>query len=168
MDDRMINLVIQNEPPERIPHAQIEETIRWLLHRVDAPDATLSVVLADDETVQALNRQYRGIDAPTDVLSFGAGREEPADDASDLGDLIIAAPHLARQAAAQNHAFGDELLLAIVHGTLHLLGYDHDNRAHEEAMWRLQAEALAAANVQIDVPRFFEDDAQHGADEEAE
>jgi probable rRNA maturation factor len=157
MDESPINLVVQVEPPEPVPVERLEAAIRWLLeHEGAAPDASLSLVLSDDETVHGLNRQYRGVDAPTDVLSFPVEHDAPFEDDTDLGDLIIAVPYLARQAKAQGHTFADELLLAAIHGTLHLLGYDHDTRENEDAMWTIQAQALAAAGVQIDVPRFFE------------
>ena len=157
MDESPINLVVQVEPPEPVPVERLEAAIRWLLeHEGAAPDASLSLVLSDDETVHDLNRQYRGVDAPTDVLSFTVEHDAPFEDDTDLGDLIIAVPYLARQAKAQGHTFADELLLAAIHGTLHLLGYDHDTRENEDAMWTIQAQALAAAGVQIDVPRFFE------------
>lgn len=168
MDDGVINLMVQHRPPEPIPDALLERMARWLLDRVGASGATLSVVLSDDETVQALNRQYRGVDAPTDVLSFAAADQDAVYEGADLGDLIIAVPYLARQASAQNHTFADELLLAVVHGALHLLGYDHDSAEHEEAMWALQAEALALANIRIDVPRFFEGGAPPDEREETE
>lgn len=157
MDESVINVVEQVQLPEPIPLERLEAAIRWLLlHENAAPGAALSLVLAADETVHALNRQYRGVDAPTDVLSFPVEHEAPFEDAADLGDLIIAVPYLARQAAAQGHAFGDELILAAVHGTLHLLGYDHDSREHEDTMWAIQARALEVARVPINVPRFFE------------
>lgn len=157
MDESPINLVVQVEPPEPVPVERLEATIRWLLeHEGAAPGASLSLVLSDDETVHDLNRQYRGVDAPTDVLSFTVEHDAPFEDDTDLGDLIIAVPYLARQAKAQGHTFADELLLAAIHGTLHLLGYDHDTRENEDAMWTIQAQALAVAGVQIDVPRFFE------------
>ncbi len=167
MDESVINLVVQVEPAAPIPRERLEKAIRWLLLREGVEGATLSVVLTDDDTVRALNDQYRGVDAVTDVLSFGADRDSQSGEDADLGDLIIAVPYLTRQAEAQNHAFDDELLLTVVHGALHLLGYDHDSRDHEEAMWTLQAEALDVAEVLIEVLRFFEDGADHDAAGEA-
>lgn len=157
MDESLINVVVQVEPPEPLPMERLEAAVRWLLeHEGASPGASLSLVLSDDETVHGLNRQYRGVDAPTDVLSFPVEHDAPFEDDTDLGDLIIAVPYLARQAEGQGHTFADELLLAAIHGTLHLLGYDHDTRENEDAMWAVQARALAVAGVQIDVPRFFE------------
>jgi len=167
MGDRVINFVVQMKPPERIPRTRLEQAVRWLVDRLGVSGATLSIVLTDDETVRALNRQYRSMDVPTDVLSFAAVSEDRTGEEADLGDLIIAVPYVARQAAAQGHTFSDELLLAAIHGTLHLLGFDHDSAQHEQAMWALQAEALAAADVHIEVPRFFEDDAPLDEREEA-
>lgn len=165
MSDRQyaINLMVQVEMAHSIPEARLAAAIRWLLSRENAlPESGLSVVLVGDEAVRALNREYRGIDRPTDVLSFPAEAGESPDDAGYLGDLVIAAPYLARQAEAEGHTFGDELLLAVIHGTLHLLGYDHDSLASQETMWTIQAEALAAAGVPIVVPRFSFDDSSDG------
>jgi probable rRNA maturation factor len=94
---------------------------RWLESVAPARargDVTVAVVA--DRRVQALNRQYRGKDRPTDVLSFPAG--EPG----QLGDVVIANGVARRQAAAAGHAIGTELRLLALHGLLHLLGYDHE------------------------------------------
>lgn len=161
-----INLMIEIETAQPVPEARLTAAIRWLLAREDAPpESGLSVVLTSDEAVRALNQEYRGIDRPTDVLSFSAEAGGLPDDAGYLGDLVIAAPYLARQAAAEGHAFADELLLAVIHGTLHLLGYDHDTPANQEIMWAIQAEALEAAGVPIAVPRFFFDESPDGEGE---
>lgn len=112
--------------------------------------AALTVVITSDEAVRELNRDYRGIDGPTDVLSFAA-REE-SDDAPDialppevaaelasyLGDLVIAFSYSERQAAHFGNSITAELQLLAVHGTLHLLGYDHQEQADEDAMWAIQ------------------------------
>lgn len=117
--------------------------------------AVLTVVITSDEAVQALNRDFRGIDAPTDVLSFAAREEDEdapdialppeiaAELASFLGDLVIAFPYSARQAVHFGNSVTAELQLLAVHGTLHLLGYDHQEQAGEDAMWALQEQILA-------------------------
>ncbi|MHB8627262.1 MAG: rRNA maturation RNase YbeY [Aggregatilineales bacterium] len=125
-------------------------------------DSALTVVIAADEYVGDLNKQFRGVDAPTDVLSFPADAPPPQPDWIDaedeeppyLGDLIIAYPYTVRQANELGHALDDELTLLVIHGTLHLLGYDHDTPENQDEMWAAQAEALAHANVPIAVPRF--------------
>ena len=107
--------------------------------------AELSVVVTDDETVRELNRRFLGVDAPTDVLSFGLEAEDgfvtPPGSARQLGEIIISHPTAARQAGEAGHPLGEELAHLLVHGSLHLLGYDHESRA--DALWmRAREEAL--------------------------
>lgn len=87
--------------------------------------SNVSVVVGDDSFLRKLNYQYRGLDSTTDVLSFPAGEVDP--DTADvyLGDVIISLPQAEVQASAEGHPVADELQLLVIHGTLHLLGYDH-------------------------------------------
>jgi len=155
-----VNLVIQYEGDLAVRTERIEEAACWVLaHEGVAPGAELSVVLSDDKTLHELNLRYRGIDRPTDVLSFAADRNgTPEGEPAYLGDLILSIPTIERQAQDEQHTVEDGVLLAVVHGTLHLLGYDHDTADSQEVMWAVQAEALAALNVAVDVPRFSFDD----------
>jgi probable rRNA maturation factor len=114
-------------------------------------DGTLTVVITDDEGVRTLNRQYRDIDAPTDVLSFSAQEGEDLNDlppelleemGNYLGDLIIAYPYTAAQAERYGHSVAAELRLLVVHGTLHLLGHDHDVLERQQSMWDAQRQVL--------------------------
>ena len=117
--------------------------------------ASLSVVITDDAEIHTLNRQFRDVDAPTDVLAFAddANAEQDRDarfvDGSDegryLGDVIVSYPRACQQAAEQGHDPGTELRLLIVHGVLHLLGYDHATPAEEQVMWARQDAILARA-----------------------
>lgn len=146
-----------------VPVTRLTAAITDVLDSHDVSrDSAVTVVIAVDEYVRDLNKQFRGVDAPTDVLSFPADAPPPPPDWLDtedeeapyLGDLIIAYPYTARQALELGHALDDELTLLVIHGTLHLLGYDHDTPEHQDEMWAAQAEALAHANVPIEVPRF--------------
>ncbi len=141
----------------KFPAQRLADAVHYVLakHNVDSGTA-LTIVFADDDYVRKLNQQYRAVDAPTDVLSFPADPlpEEVEDEPPYLGDLIIAYPYTAHQAEEAGHSLDDELVLLVIHGTLHLLGYDHHNAGAEAAMWSQQAEALAAAGVAIEVPRF--------------
>lgn len=143
-----------NPPVERIQRA-----VSWVLRTHDVPLGTgLSIVFTDDEEIRRLNQQFRAVDAPTDVLSFPSDEPVIPDEEEIepyLGDLILALPYIQRQAGAENHALDDELLLAILHGTLHLLGYDHDTAENQAEMWKVQSEALQTVGVNISVP-FFE------------
>jgi probable rRNA maturation factor len=110
-----------------------------------ARPAELSIVLADDATVQGLNRDYRDTDAPTDVLSFAQSEGEefarPDGAMRHLGDVIISIDMARRQAQEYGLELQDEAAHLLVHGILHLLGYDHQSadeertmRAHEDAI----------------------------------
>ena len=140
--------------------AAVTETLR----QQGIERASVTIVITDDETVHELNRTYRDVDSTTDILSF-PNHAPPAPDGqpeqaqisrfvippelmeeqqSYLGDLLISFPYTQRQAARQSRALAAELLLLVVHGTLHLLGYDHADAQEEAAMWALQNKVLTA------------------------
>jgi probable rRNA maturation factor len=102
----------------------------------------LAIVLIGDEEIQQLNNQYLGIDTPTDVLSFSGGDIDPETGKRYLGDIIISYPRAKSQAAARSGSESSELQLLVVHGILHLLGYDHAEELQKNEMWALQAQVL--------------------------
>jgi probable rRNA maturation factor len=112
----------------------------------------LTVVITDEKQVQALNRDYRGVDAPTNVLAFGEAHEQGAfvaapDAKPYVGDIVVSYPRAVEQAAEYEHPLDDELTILVVHGALHLLGYDHETAEDSEEMWRLQEHALDALSI---------------------
>jgi probable rRNA maturation factor len=107
----------------------------------------VTLVMTGDESIQELNRDYLGVDEPTDVLAFSAQEEAgafvTAPDAGDyLGDVIVSYPRAAAQAVEQGHPVEHELTLLIVHGILHLLGYDHADEGEKAIMWARQEAIL--------------------------
>lgn len=109
----------------------------------------VSVTFVDDERIHDLNRIYRNIDRPTDVLSFAmqeGGDDEPkitgGDSPQTLGDIIVSVPKAKEQAESYNHSFLRELGFLTVHGFLHLCGYDHMTEADEQRMFSRQKELL--------------------------
>jgi len=104
--------------------------------------AELTLVLTDDNQVHELNRQFREVDAPTDVLSFPLNEVDPDSGNLYLGDIVISIPRAQAQAQTEGHSLEDELRLLIVHGILHLLGYDHADEQGQAAMWAVQADIL--------------------------
>lgn len=115
----------------------------------DGP-AELSVVLADDSLVQTLNRDYRGKDKPTNVLSFAlteADSPEAEDAPTLLGDVVLAWETLVRESEEQGKTLSNHLCHLVVHGVLHLLGYDHEVDAEAEEMERLEVEVLGTLDV---------------------
>jgi len=124
--------------------ALLEQAARLVLDsQAVPPEADLTIVLTDDSQLQQLNRDYLGVDAPTDVLSFPASESEPETGAPYLGDILISIPRAADQARAAGHRLEDEVQLLVVHGTLHLLGHDHAEAGEKARMWAAQAEVLA-------------------------
>lgn len=115
-----------------------------LLAAFDLPEGELSLVLCDDAFIHPLNRDWRGKDRPTDVLSFAQREGDEADPDDDvLGDVIISVETAARQAAERGHPLGHELRVLLVHGVLHLLGYDHEVDEEAEEMEALERDLLA-------------------------
>ena len=114
-----------------------------------APGTGLGLVLAGDRLVRRLNREWRGKDRPTDVLSFPAGDPPPlpvgAEEAAGLhlGEIVISLPRCREQAAAQGVDPGVELARLVIHGVLHLLGYDHEG-ARERARMQARERKLRA------------------------
>ena len=109
----------------------------------------LSVALVDDDTIQRLNRDYRGKDSPTDVLAFAMSEGEALVEMEGepllLGDVIISVPTAERQARRRKRPLLDELTMLLAHGLLHLLGYDHDTDETEREMTALTRELERAA-----------------------
>ena len=149
-----LNFLVQLDTDLDLPTARMQQAIEWVLQAQGVAPATgISIVITGDGEVRRLNQQFRGIDAATDVLSF-QNEPVPGEDEPYLGDLILALPYIQHQAEDEQHTLSDELALAVIHGTLHLLGYDHDNAERQSVMWEKQSDALRALAVNITVPRF--------------
>lgn len=153
MAEFTINLQIDDDlPPAGRPLPPtldlLETAVITALQQQQVPTATLTLFLTGDERIQQLNQDYLGHDKPTDVLSFPAGppmpgmTDIPGMEETYLGDIIIALPYAARQAAAAGHDTAAELQLLAIHGTLHLLGYDHTGPDEKAAMWGAQTAVL--------------------------
>lgn len=117
------------------------------------PEVEMGLLITDDETVRELNKEYRGIDETTDVLSFALTEEgadtdsplfvTPPDGLLHLGEVIVSYPRAVRQARENNHAIEKEVALLVVHGTLHLLGHEHDEPTREQELRALQESVLS-------------------------
>lgn len=135
----------------------MEQIVRLVLNKAAEayaiePHAEVSVVLSDDNYIHQLNRQYRGKDCPTDVLSFALNEgEEPAIIGGPgevlLGDIIISLETAGRQAEEFGHSLERELAYLTVHGILHLLGYDHMTEAEKKEMRHEEEYILAFLGI---------------------
>ncbi len=124
--------------------ATVAAAVQAALAAEAAPAALVSVHLADDALLHELNRRYREVDRPTDVLSFALG---PAPDGAAIGDVVISLPRARAQARAFGHSDLREVCWLAVHGTLHLLGYDDGDEAGEAAMAARGEAVLAGLGV---------------------
>jgi len=121
--------------------------------QISRKNGEISIVLCDDDFIQTLNRDYRNKDKPTNVLSFPQidfRKGENPGNPVPLGDLILAYQTIAREAEEQNKPFQSHFTHLIVHGTLHLLGYDHEDAEEAEEMEAL--EIIALKKMGIDNP----------------
>jgi probable rRNA maturation factor len=133
----------------RVSAGELRRVASYVLDAEDvAKGVEVEVVLAGAETVRELNRLYRGLDEPTDVLSFATdeGGSFPAspDEAPSLGEVIVCLPVAEAQAAAAGRAVGGEVAHLLVHGLLHILGHDHEEAGEGAAMKQREDELLSA------------------------
>jgi len=143
--------------PEAVPEIKnicrqaVREAVRAALKISPAaiPQAEVSLMLSDNDFIQGLNRQYRKIDRPTNVLAFPG--DDPKKGSSSapilLGDVVVAYECAVAEAREENKSLADHLSHLVVHGTLHLLGYDHENAADAHEMETLEIDVLASLGV---------------------
>ena len=131
------------------PVHQAAETALDALGR--EPTDSLTILIGDRKLLRDLNRQYRDLDRETDVLSFPADYLDPDLQATYLGDIVISYPTAQQQADTAGHAVDAELQLLVIHGILHLVGFDHLEQAEKEIMWREQQRILDLLGLDIAV-----------------
>ncbi|SNZ15162.1 probable rRNA maturation factor [Hydrogenobacter hydrogenophilus] len=129
-DQRKNRIQIKLHKRVSVKKSWIEEVCHRIAQILDLNKVEVSVFLTDDKTVQELNRTYRNKDKPTDVLSFPIN--ERVGDWLLLGDIVISVDTAKRQASSFGHSFKEELKRLLVHGFIHLIGYDHELGGEEE------------------------------------
>jgi len=150
MSDALIDLQIAIDDPALPDAADIQRWVNTVTAKLDEP-VELTVRIVDQAESRQLNHSYRGKDSSTNVLSFPFEVPEGIE-LNLLGDLVICAPVVAREAAEQHKAPHHHWAHMVIHGTLHLLGYDHSDDAEAEAMEALETRLLA----QLDIPAPYE------------
>lgn len=143
----MIEVLFEITPSAEVEEAIINASEAALKNRGKWGDITFSVV--DDEEIHQVNREYRNVDRPTDVISFPANEGESIAALPDgfLGDIMISLPRAEAQAEEYGHSLKRELSFLAVHGTLHLLGYDHMTDEEAKEMFALQDEILGEMGI---------------------
>lgn len=133
---------------EELSELTIRKTLEFAGYAT--PQIEISIVLADDAFIQNLNRDYRGKDSPTNVLSFPQFEPNDLDKKAPflaLGDIILAFETLQREASEQEKSLRAHTTHLIAHGLLHLLGYDHIEDSEAEAMEKLEIRILKALSI---------------------
>lgn len=147
-----VDIAIEGGGWSDLPDARrtIEDAVRATVSASGAElaeGAEVSVLLCDDRRIAELNRDWRGLDKPTNVLSFPAADADALATAPLLGDIAVAYETVARECAEEDKPFADHLSHMIVHGFLHLLGYDHETDDEAEDMEALERSALQQLGV---------------------
>lgn len=141
----LIDNLQENHP---IPVETIRTKATVVLNALGCPDDELSLVIVDDTRMRELNRDYRGVDRPTNVLAFAMRDGEFADVTPDLlGDVIISTDTVRREADTEGVTFEAHFDRLMIHGILHLLGYDHETDAEAEGMEAKTEELIALLNA---------------------
>ena len=132
---------IINETNEEIKElSEIEKLLEFALKYQKVENAIFNIIIVDEETIQNINREYRGKDSITDVISFALEDDESfiETDFRILGDIYICLNRAKSQAIEYGHSFLREISFLTIHGLLHLLGYDHMTESDEKVMFKLQ------------------------------
>lgn len=128
---------------------QLRKAAQIALEHLGQETGEVTLVLAGNTQIQKLNRQFRGENSVTDVLSFPADELDVESGARYLGDVVISIPQAKAQAKAAGHAVEAEVQLLVVHGVLHLLGHDHGESDERAKMWAVQDEILEKLDLPI-------------------
>lgn len=127
----------------------LNEVINHTLEVMDAKESIFTIIFVTPEEIHELNKQYRGVDRVTDVISFALedAHDVSLSDIRVLGDIYICIDRMKEQALEYGHSETRELSFLTVHGLLHLLGYDHQTKEDEEIMFGLQRKILSDLNI---------------------
>ena len=148
----MNKIEIFNTLDKEIPElTEIEKLMDYACNYMKLDNVTFNIIIVDNEKIHEINREYRGIDRPTDVISFALEDEKDmvldSEAGRILGDIYISLDKCIEQASEYGHSFLRELAFLSVHGFLHLQGYDHMVKEDEEVMFKLQDEILDSYGI---------------------
>jgi len=146
----MITLQINKKFSDLISSTYLEEIAANIFTFLEIePQSDLSILIENDAALKKLNNLYRGINQPTDVLSFDSDEINPETGFSSLGDIAISFPTAEKQANEANHPVTNEVILLLVHAILHLTGYDHNTKEEKQEMWAEQQSVLDHLGIKI-------------------
>lgn len=150
-----VSVLVSEEPSRsRIRKREVKTLVRDIFHRIrisplypvePPPELALSILFCDEDFIQNLNREYRGKDKPTDVLSFALADGDS--DTPSLGDVVISLETAARQHARYGTTYAEELVRLLIHGIHHLLGFDHEGVSRSVAQKMRRSEEAVFAEL---------------------
>lgn len=150
MTQGLIDFLVDDDYSDVVPRDNLLAAVEATFREggvLDSPSIT--VMITDDEQLKDLNLRYRGVDKTTDVLAFDADFDDPDLETRYLGDVVISYQQAQKQAETHGHEVGDELQLLIIHGVLHLLGFDHDTDVRKDEMWSIQKLILTGLGLDL-------------------
>ena len=140
-----LDLVLEAEPPPGLDLTALRNLIPFVLRAEAAIGPwTVAVALVGDEQLRELHRDFMGLDTPTDVMTFPAGANDPGSRSGRGGDIIVSVPRAAEQAPEYGHTAADEVRFLVVHGLLHLCGWDDASDGDRARMLARQAQLLSS------------------------
>lgn len=136
----MNKIEVFNQTKEEIDLKSIKKISKFVLKKEKIKNGIINIILVGEEEIQKINREYRNIDKVTDVISFALEENEKLSFSFGrlLGDIYVCIPRMKQQAIEYGHSEKRELSFLVVHGILHLLGYDHMKKEEEEVMFKKQ------------------------------
>lgn len=149
----MINVDLPAKYRHVIDVSLLERTSSLVFQTITKKELIISVSFTNNTNIQRLNKKYRRVDEPTDVLSFAMNEKFPDDRLKLLGDIVISVEQATNQAKVINAPLNEEISLLLIHGILHLLGYDHDSKKKREQMWKVQDNLLLQSGISIRSPQ---------------
>lgn len=141
----MVNVTFSNETDKNVSEKkELKKLINYAVKYLNLKDIEFGVIFVDNNKIKELNRIYRNIDRETDVITFRLADYEEVifNNVNILGDIYISLDKALSQSIEYNHSYLRELSFLLIHGFLHLLGYDHMNEEDEKVMFKLQEEIL--------------------------
>lgn len=141
----MVNVTFSNETNKNVSEKkELKKLINYAVKYLNLKDIEFGVIFVDNNKIKELNRIYRNIDRETDVITFRLADYEEVifNNVKILGDIYISLDKALSQSIEYNHSYLRELSFLLIHGFLHLLGYDHMNEEDEKVMFKLQEEIL--------------------------
>jgi probable rRNA maturation factor len=125
-----------------LPMKKIDDAVNTVLKKIKKTNKDISVNFVGEQRIKKLNYFYRKKNSPTDVLSFSAQEGFSLGDSTDWGDIFICVPYVKAQAKKRKISYKEECLRVLIHGVLHLAGYDHTTQKEEKVMFSIQEDCL--------------------------